>query len=203
MTGEGYIKFRCALKEAPEPDIEEIDELIRARDLLFEKGLIGEYKNGIGFGNISVRISDSNQFWITGTRTGRFEKIMPEHFTKVVDFNLDENSLFCEGPVKASSESLTHAAFYSREKSAVSVAHVHNISLWRRLLNIIPTSSPKAEYGTPKMAREIYRLFDESDLREKRLMVAAGHEEGIFAFGESPKAAAELILREYESLPED
>jgi hypothetical protein len=43
------------------------------------------------------------------------------------------------------------------------------------------------------MAREIRRLCDEANLLSRRLLVMAGHEEGVIAFG-ADLAEAEAIL---------
>ena len=105
-----------------------------------------------------------------------------------------KNSLTCEGPVKASSESLTHAAVYESDNFANAVIHIHNKSLWEKLLNVLPATSPEIEYGTPAMAEEVKRLFKETDLIEKKIFVMAGHEEGIVSFGRNLEEAFKTIL---------
>jgi hypothetical protein len=65
--------------------------------------------------------------------------------------------------------------------------------LWRRLLDLAPTTSIAAEYGTPAMAEEVQRLFRETDVLQRRLFVMAGHHDGVVAFGASlPDAMAAL-----------
>jgi hypothetical protein len=38
-------------------------------------------------------------------------------------------------------------------------------------------------YGTPEMAREVQRLFRETDVRNWNIFAMAGHGDGIVAFG--------------------
>jgi hypothetical protein len=44
------------------------------------------------------------------------------------------------------------------------------------------------------MAREIKRLFDETNFREIRVMAMAGHEEGILSYGTSLEDAGRRLL---------
>ena len=194
MTSEtGYIKFNCQwIKDNP-VDSGLVEELNHCRTKLYQLGLIGMYPNGIGYGNMSIRLK-GNQFLITGTATGHLHTLSTEHFTKVIAYNFKENSLTCQGPIQASSESLTHAAIYEWSPETSAVIHVHNLALWKQLKNSVPTSSASVAYGTPEMALEIQRLFRESDLRMKQILVMAGHEEGIISFGQTVEEAYQLII---------
>ena len=42
----------------------------------------------------------------------KYQNWNPGHYVKVSSFNIDDNAVQCSGPLKASSESLTHAAIY-------------------------------------------------------------------------------------------
>lgn len=193
MIDEGYVKFRCERIDDEPPRGEVIDDLIFARKLLYKQGLIGVLPDGIGFGNVSVRI-DSERFAITGTATGDLQDLKPEHIALVESCDVDKNFVLCRGLIDASSESMTHAAVYETEPAAKAVVHAHNSKMWITFFDKIPTTSPDAAYGTPEMAKEIRRLFRETDLRSKRIMVMGGHEDGILAFGESPQYAAKLMI---------
>ena len=110
---EGYIKYSCIwIKSAPISDKGLIGINIW-RQKLFALGLIGSYEDDIGFGNISIRVRNSSQFIISGTQTGHIPFLKNYHYTLVTSFNIEKNSLTCQGPIKASSESLTHAAIYA------------------------------------------------------------------------------------------
>lgn len=190
---EGAIKFECQWIDGPPPALEEVRELARARDLLHALDLIGEYPDGIGFGNASVRGGDGLMI-ITGTQTGGIEAITPGEMTRVVAVDLERNRLTCVGPVKASSESLTHAAIYECSDEIGAVVHVHSLEAWERLLGVIPTTRVDVAYGTPEMALELRRLYCESDLPSVRVAAMAGHREGIIGFGRTIAEALDAVL---------
>ena len=70
MIDEGYIKYQCHWRESSAIVEADITELNRWRSKLYQLNLIGEYDNGIGFGNISTRLGSSQQLIISGTKTG-------------------------------------------------------------------------------------------------------------------------------------
>ncbi len=194
MIDEGYIKFNCEWKKARALPAEALHEITKWRNQLYQLGLIGVYPDGIGFGNVSIRIARTNQFIITGTQTGEILKLAAEHYTKVVTGDFDRNYLVCEGPVQASSESLTHLALYQADQNIHAIIHTHHRKLWEKLLNQAPTTSPTVAYGTPEMAREIFRLFKETDVSKKKILVMGGHEEGIITFGANLDEAALTLI---------
>ena len=194
VIDEGYIKFESHLHQTPPPSEWVVEEVNTWRDRLYALGYIGAYEGGIGYGNISVKSELTNEFIVTGSGTGTIPILFADHFTRVSSFSIDANSVVCEGQIDASSESMTHAAVYACDPDARAVIHIHSRRHWDALLSKIPTTSTSAAYGTPEMAREIKRLFDETDFREIRVMAMAGHEEGILSFGTSLKAAGTRLL---------
>ncbi|NOX71196.1 MAG: class II aldolase/adducin family protein [Candidatus Micrarchaeota archaeon] len=198
MTNDGYIKFNIKwIKAKPLPE-SVIRELNKWRRKLFDAGLIGMYESGIGFGNISMRIPGTNEFIISGSATGGIENLTAEHYARVTEVDHEKNSLVCVGPIKASSESMTHAAVYDSDHSVNAVIHVHNLRMWKMLLDRVPTTSKEATYGTPEMAEEVMRLFKESDVKEKKIFVMGGHEEGLMTFGKDLDEAGSVMLRYWE-----
>ncbi|TVQ15294.1 MAG: class II aldolase/adducin family protein [Bacteroidetes bacterium] len=191
---EGYIKFNCHWIEAGPVSPDHTREINVWRDKLYALGLIGVYDNGIGFGNISMR-HRGNSFIITGSATGGFKHLTENHFTLVTGYNLEQNSLECKGPIIASSESLTHAAIYECSPETMAVIHVHSMKLWKKLMNLVPTTNTYVEYGTPEMAGEIKRLFRETHVPEEKILVMGGHEEGIITFGKDMDEAGEALLK--------
>ena len=111
-------------------------------------------------------------------------------------YDFARNWLRYEGAAIPSSESLTHAAIYESELSTTAVIHCHDSVLWRTLLDRAPTTSKRVPYGTCEMAREIIRLFTETDVRSRKIFVMAGHEGGIVAFGENLENAFDTLTRE-------
>ena len=190
---EGVVKYRCDWTHA-EPSVpESIADLMEWRDRLHSWGLIGVYENGIGFGNVSVRLGNSCQFIISGTQTAHLPTLGPEFYCTVTEFNLEENLLGCRGPVQASSESLTHAALYLQREDVGAIIHVHNPQLWQQLLFKIPTTRKEIPYGTPGMAWEMFRLFEEENLGDRKILAMAGHEDGIICFGSSLDEAGKVL----------
>ena len=192
MIDEGYIKYNIEW-ERKELDVSVPDNLLVWRDKMHQLGQIGHYKDiNIGYGNISVK--NSNGFLISGTQTGEIYPITKDHFTQVVTYNLEQNSVACKGPVKASSEAMTHAAVYEADQSINAIIHIHNKELWDQLKGGVPTTKKEVPYGTPEMAKEIFRLFEESDVRGEKIIVMAGHDEGIITFGKDLDEAGKIVL---------
>lgn len=188
IRDEGVIKFQCRHEVGPAPSFDSVDALIDARQSLYKRGLIGVYEDGIGFGNISVRLSlggelERPQFIVSASQTGHVEQVQPKHFVVVDSYSIIENWVECTGPLKASSESLTHAMIYELFPTANAVIHVHNAEAWNALQGLVPTTGAAVPYGTVQMAREIERLLRETDLSTQKILVMAGHEEGILTFG--------------------
>ena len=199
IIDEGYIKYQCHWQNKDAIAAKDVVELNQWRTKLYQLGLIGEYDSGIGFGNLSVRILDSQHLIISGTQTGGIAELTVQHYTKVTDFDWQQNYVVCEGLIKASSETLTHAAIYVAQPQVNAVVHVHHDKLWRKLLNRVPTTDPDCAYGTPEMAEEIIRLCQQQQTQEQKIMVMSGHEEGILTFGSSLAEAVEVLLSRFSS----
>lgn len=199
MIDEGYIKFELEWLEGPPPAARAVATLNKWRAPLYDAGLIGHYAElGIGFGNLSLRDTEAGQFIVSGTQTGHLEKLGPEHYTTVTDYDIAANRVRCEGPIKASSESMTHAALYELSDTINAVVHVHSASLWRAHLNVLPTSDAIVSYGTPEMADEFRRLYRQTSFPSGGVAVMAGHAEGIIATGSDMREAARRILSLHE-----
>lgn len=195
---EGYIKFNCKwIKDKPIP-INKLFEINKWRDKLYRLGLIGAYDDGIGFGNISIRFKN-NSFIITGSATGNIHELNENHYVLVNEYDLMKNSLTCKGPIKASSESLSHAVIYECSPDTNAVIHIHNIDIWKKLIDRVHTTNKDVPYGTPEMANEIKRLFKESNVNDENIIVMGGHKGGIIFFGKDLDIAGKNILY-YEKL---
>ena len=196
MNEEGVIKFHCRWTPSGPLDKKVLQDINAWRDKLFAARLIGVTEDGVGYGNISIRFQQ-NQFIISGSGTGKFEKLTETHYALVTNYNVDENSLESTGPIIASSESLTHAMIYECAKDVQAVIHVHHSKLWKHLLSSLPATAPDIEYGTPEMAWEIVRLFDEQKLSENKIFAMEGHHGGVVSFGRSLDEAGELLLNRF------
>lgn len=193
---EGAVKFNCYWKQTGSIISDEQYEIINYwRDVLYNMDLIGAYENGVGFGNVSMRMAkNSKKFIITGSSTGEISELEPGHYVRVDSFNIDNNAVQCTGPLKASSESLTHAAIYSADPDVNAIVHVHNLDMWNHLIHEAPTTNPSMDYGTVGLANDILRLFSESDVIEKRIIIMAGDRAGILTFGNDVDEAVNVLL---------
>ena len=193
---EGYVKYRSFWTKAPAPHAAATEELEAWRKPLFEAGLIGEYQeHGVGYGNISVRAGEPGQFLISGTQTGHLPTTDKSHYALVTSWSVHSNRVCCVGLVQASSEAMTHAAIYQLDRQISAIVHVHSGELWCRYINELPTTAADVPYGTPAMANEFRRLYQDSDFRKKQLAVMGGHEEGIISIGATLEQAATRVLR--------
>lgn len=192
---EGYLKFVCHLsKEALQIPSALFTPLNHWRRELWLKHLIGSYPNGIGYGNISIRIPASSQFYISGTATGGIPELDQTHYPLVERCDPAHNTLWCRGLIRASSESMSHASVYEANSDIGAVVHIHSRQLWEKYLGVLPTSDRKVEYGTPAMAAEISKIMTLPAVLDKKVFVMGGHEEGIVSFGKTIEEAVSVIF---------
>jgi len=191
---DGIIKFHCTLVQAPPLANSLLVQLNLWRDKLYTKKFIGADDNGIGYGNLSIRKDHSTSFIITGSSTGRLAELNGSHYTEVVSTDFEHNALTCIGPIPASSESLSHAAIYESDPTAMAVIHIHDHNLWTRLYGQVPTTAQEVPYGTLRMVEEIQRLFRETEVKKLKVLVMGGHEDGIIVFGNLLNEAGQILL---------
>jgi len=184
MIDEGVIKFQQTWENAEINPGVPGNDLIRCRQELFAAGLIGhDSVHNVDFGNMSTRADTPSQFIITGTQTGHIESLESKHLSLVTGWDLAKNSLYAKGLVQASSESLSHAAFYEISSDIGAVVHIHCTTSWQQLLECVPTTPKSIAYGTPAMAFELQRLYKESELGNNGIAAMAGHEGGLIYIG--------------------
>ena len=200
MTSEeGIIKFQLDFTEAEPLPPEVFKELNIWRDQMFTVGLIGkdpERYEGFSYGNVSQRLSAGNDaFIICGSQTGGTPLLNEQHYVTVDSCNFDSNRIEAHGPIKPSSESLTHGIIYQSNPSINFVLHVHSPEIWshRHLLGI-PCTGADAEYGTQDMAQEVQQLLDNDTVKNGHIFAMDGHEDGVVSFGETGEMAAEVLI---------
>ena len=198
---EGYIKFQCDWEKKnftfSKKNFKNINEW---RKKLYDHELLGVNMEGLGFGNLSLREENTNRFIITGSETGRHEELSKNHYARVTDYDISKNYVKCVGQVKASSESLTHAAVYESAPEVNGVIHTHHERLWKLLKNKLPTTNPEAEFGTPEMAKEIKRLMEQREVRIEKIIIMGGHKEGIITFGRDLDEAGGVLLKYFNQI---
>jgi ribulose-5-phosphate 4-epimerase/fuculose-1-phosphate aldolase len=202
VSESGSVKFNCEHLEIDLGSFPDFAELDAARRRLRDLGLLSVDENGIGFGNVSVREGSSDAFFITGSGTGGLPALTPQDCARVTAWDFDCNWLRCEGRTIASAESLTHAAVYSVDRSVRVMLHGHSEPLWRALLECGPATRGDVAYGTPGMAREVQRLFRETDVGRRKLFAMAGHVNGFVAFGQdATEALGAILTQSHQALP--
>jgi ribulose-5-phosphate 4-epimerase/fuculose-1-phosphate aldolase len=147
---DGVIKYHVQHQDVPAPEFKGYTPLEALRTRLFALGLIGETYDGIGYGNLSFREPDSNQFFITATQTGKQASLAKEQYTFISGYDFEKFSVFSQGESKPSSEALSHAMVYEVHPEIKAVIHVHSSPLWNHMIKHGQLAT-KAEYGTAKM----------------------------------------------------
>jgi ribulose-5-phosphate 4-epimerase/fuculose-1-phosphate aldolase len=203
-SDEGVIKFAMEHEQGSALPATELAEVNAWRRILFQLALIGQDParyGGYGFGNISCRIPPFNggpnqrTFVISGTQTGGIPNLEPAHYTLVTGYYPMRNLLVSKGPIRPSSESLTHGMVYDLAEDAHWVLHAHSPHIWLQAAALeLPMTAADVAYGTPEMAAEVERLFAESDVRARGIFGMGGHEDGIVTFGPTAEAAGSVLI---------
>lgn len=191
MEREGQIKFNIEhecqdislLATLQNSDImEKFTQLDALRTELFEANYIGLNSDGIGFGNISMRLEDG--FLISASGTGGARELGLSGYSFVAKADIEANTVHSFGALKASSESMSHAAIYKASDNVSCVVHIHSDFLYHTLIEKDVPASPKdAAYGTVELAKSIFELVKKSPLEGTLVML--GHEDGILFYGHS------------------
>lgn len=160
---------------------------------------------GAGFGNISYKVDSPTSlenkpsqffFLISGTQTGHLENLSKEDLALVMEAYPQRNRLVAKGPVKPSSEALTHAAVYGADPDIRWVIHVHSAQIWRQTQSLsIPFIDSQIAYGTPEMAAAMTTLMATRRVGEETIFSMLGHEDGIISFGSTAEQAALPIIK--------
>ncbi|MDD5034362.1 MAG: class II aldolase/adducin family protein [Methylococcaceae bacterium] len=193
-SSEGVIQFDLEFSLSPAPDEDSIAELNRWRRTLHRLGLIGLDPNrygGVGYGNVSLR-TGGNGFIVSGTQTGGKEQLDACDYCWVTDFDLNHNKIRATGPIKPSSEALTHGAIYAANPNTGCVIHVHSPQIWNCALVLgIPQTSSRITYGTPQMG---IAAQENARGKDKGIIVMRGHEDGVIAFGRNVEETTTELL---------
>jgi hypothetical protein len=195
-NSEGYVKYSAShtMKPAAVPPLWQ--ELNDVRTKLHDLNLVGVHDDGIGFGNVSIRLS-GNEFLISGTATGASRELTSNGYCTVTSLDIAGNNIVSSGPIRASSESMTHGSIYQSCPEANCVIHIHSRKIFDGMIRDRCLSTPReAEYGTPEIALAIAECVKRSGKTEADI-VLAGHDEGVISYALSIKAAFNLVLNLY------
>jgi ribulose-5-phosphate 4-epimerase/fuculose-1-phosphate aldolase len=204
MQGEGVIKYDLRYTYTPPETPPPLAALNAWRSRLWRLQLIGRQAGrygGIGYGNVSCRTGPLNapeghrQFIISGSQTGQLAQLHARHYSVVTGWDLQLNRVIAQGPIRPSSESLTHGMLYDQDDDVRVIFHVHSPAIWQASSRLgLQHTDPAAAYGTPEMAGEVARLFREADVKQTRIFTMGGHEDGVIAFGTDPQAAGTVLV---------
>ncbi len=192
---EGYVRFRTFWTLGPAPHHPRIRDLDILRTALWDRGWIGITAQGVGFGNLSLRDADAvDSFIITGTATGAARELGADGYTRVTGVDLPTNTVRCVGPVKASAETMSHAAILDANPEIQCVIHIHSRRHWEHALTAdIPATSRHAEYGTPALAEAVGALTSRAG-NSAGVMALAGHEDGMIGYGPNIRSAGSILI---------
>jgi hypothetical protein len=198
---EGVVQFNLTFLPADPLPAAMLRSLNAWRQILYRLGLVGQDPHrygGLGFGNVSIRVESSHatSFIISGSQTGGMVRLFPEHYTLVKTFDPATNCVVAEGVVGPSSESLTHGSLYRLDHTIGAVIHAHSPEIWTQTDSIgIPVTRRDVHHGTPEMAEEVCRLFQNTPVSVLKIFAMGGHEDGIVAFGSSIEQAGLTLVR--------
>lgn len=206
VIDDGIIKYdRTNFSQCGPLPEEEFIGLEYWRKKLYKLNLIGEYPEiQVGFGNISqifdyskILKVDRPQFVITSTQTGKFADLDGRHYTRILDFSIDQLKVQMQGPIEASSEVLTHAAAYEHNSKIKALFHIHSTEIWNKMIkNNAPFTAENIPYGTVEMARATQACIGD---RTSGTICMRGHQDGVIAFGTTLEETWEIIFQLYEN----
>ncbi|KIH77427.1 Ribulose-5-phosphate 4-epimerase/Fuculose-1-phosphate aldolase [Geoalkalibacter ferrihydriticus] len=200
---EGVVKFHCRYRAGAPLDSGFLAEINAWRKILFQLELIGSVPDryaGLGFGNISQRLpplpdGSAGGFVISGTQTGGIRDLEPGHYAIVRHCDPQRNLVEAQGPIRPSSESLTHGIVYALDPRVNCVLHAHSPHIWRLAKQLdLPLTREDVPYGTPAMADEVRRVCMEEELCPLAVLAMGGHEDGILAFGPDSGSAGTALI---------
>lgn len=204
---EGVTRFRADHHDRPLPLTrfgEALAALAAWRTVLAGLELVGQDParyDGAGYGNVSARVGPfpgrrgARPFLISGTQTGGRPCAGPDDFCLVTRYDIAANRVESAGPIRPSSESMTHGAIYDLGGHIRVVLHAHCPLIWQRARSLrLPSTDATVPYGTPEMAHEIARLARSTALLDRRVLAMGGHEDGVIAFGRTADEAGHALL---------
>lgn len=172
----------------------DITEINIARQRMYNKNFIGVNAEGLGFGNISIRLSmDIGLFLITGTQTGNKAVLTREDYSIITNYSFEEFFLESKGLTQPSSEALTHAAIYELFPNINAVIHIHNEKLWSYMIKKDYYCTSEVEYGSREMVDEVKRIYQDHSIGSGSVFAMKGHPEGIISFGKNLEIAEEWL----------
>jgi ribulose-5-phosphate 4-epimerase/fuculose-1-phosphate aldolase len=91
---------------------------------------------------------------------------------------------------------MTHYAAYKGNNKVKGIIHIHHAKLWHKYINTLPTTNFKTEYGTEEIANEVEAF----SIKGHKIIIMAGHKDGILILGESLEDAGMAYLELIKNL---
>ena len=201
---EGTINFAYDLKTANLAEAAWSDEVLGGiaqlsawRSILYTLELIGQNTGrygGFAYGNLSMRIEDSERFIVTASQTSGATKLYVNHLVLIEETNIARFWVEATGLEPPSSETITHAMIYQGEPRARFVFHVHSNEIWKHREALrLPQTPAEVAYGSEAMAEAVVQLLEQHQIRPL-IFATAGHEDGIFALGYHAQECGSLLV---------
>ena len=196
---EGVIRFSYALQAPSAPIPAALAQpLLAWRAVLRRLGLIGQRPDrygGFGYGNLSGRVpGGEGAFIVTASQTSGALQAGLDDLVRVNHCDLQRFHADAEGYRPPSSESLTHAMIYAADRGVHWVLHAHSPEIWRNAAALgLPTIAAEVEYGTCGMAEAVAALL-RSNSNRPLVFVTLGHQDGVFACGDSAERSGRALL---------
>ncbi len=189
---EGVIQFNLLHKDSDVLSYPQLGALIQCHQHMHQLGLINQDPsryNGYAYGNISHRLRD-NEFIISGTQTAGISVLSAQHYAHVIQCDIANNTVQSRGPVKPSSECMSHAAIYAADPDIMAVIHIHSPTIWQQHQNLqLATTAIDIDYGTPEMAVAIQDCVQQS----QSCIAMLGHLDGVICYANNIETADQHV----------
>lgn len=198
---EGVIQFNLSHHAGDAIHYAELTDLIFWHERMHALGLIGQDPSryaGFAYGNMSHRLSN-HEFLISGTQTGGLAHLTDAHYAYIDNCDIRNNQVQSHGPIKPSSECMSHAAIYAASPDTKAVIHVHSPVIWQHYKALGLANTPAdVGYGTPEMADAVADCLVKTKYSMPGCIVMLGHEDGIICYATNMDDAGQRLLALYE-----
>jgi ribulose-5-phosphate 4-epimerase/fuculose-1-phosphate aldolase len=182
---EQRVKFKTVFISDEVPDEKEVEEL-KQWCTQFQKNNLTPPAQGNSVGNLSCRVED--EFIITGTMLKSKENLTNDFFVRVVNYDVYKNTIYAEGKMEPSSESIIHFLIYNTRDDINAIFHGHSDLITKNAEKLkIPVTNNEQPPGTMELANEVL-----DTLRDNSMIVIKNG--GFITLGETMKEAGDLAL---------
>ena len=182
---EKRVKFKTVFISDEVPDEKDVEEL-KYWCNQFQKNNLTLPFEGNSVGNLSFRSED--EFIITGSMLKTKENLSNDCFVRVVNYDVYKNSIYAEGKMEPSSESIMHFLIYNIRDDVNAIFHGHSDLIVKNAekLKIIVTKNEQ-EPRTMELTNEVLDALGDNNI----IVIKNG---GFVTLGGTMKEAGELSL---------